>query len=146
MGVSPLKRSDGFTLIEIMVVITILAILAVIVVPKIVGRTDDARKTAAMIQIKNIQASLDMFKMDNAFYPSTEQGLDALVKKPTTGEIPQNWRKNGYLPKVPLDPWKNPYIYLSPGIHGEYDLISYGADREEGGEGKNADIESWNIE
>ncbi|MBI3805071.1 MAG: type II secretion system major pseudopilin GspG [Nitrospirae bacterium] len=136
----------GFTLIEIMVVITILAILAVLVVPKLVGRTDEARRVAAKVQLKNVEEALQMYKLDSGNYPSTEQGLDALVHKPTVGEIPKNWREGGYLPKVPNDPWGNAFIYSSPGAHGDYDLVSRGADGESGGEGKNADIESWNME
>ncbi len=129
-----------------MVVITILAILAVLVVPKIVGRTDEARKIAAAMQIKNVEGALHLFKIDNGFYPSTEQGLEALVEKPTIGEIPKNWREGGYLSRVPKDSWGNLLVYISPGLHGEYDLISYGSDGVPGGEGRAADIESWSIE
>lgn len=143
---SPIRRQTGFTLIEIMVVITILAILSVLVVPKLVGRTDEARRVAAKVQIKNIEEGLQMYKLDNGDYPSTEQGLDALVNKPSVGTIPKNWREGGYLPKVPADPWGNRYVYISPGTHGDFDLLSYGADGESGGEGKSADIESWNME
>lgn len=141
-----LRTQSGFTLIEIMVVITILAILAVLVVPRLVGRTDDAKRVAAKVQIKNIEQGLQLYKLDSGSYPTTEQGIDALVQKPTVGEIPKNWREGGYLPKIPDDPWGNKYVYLSPGTHGEYDLVSYGADGEAGGEGKNVDIESWNLE
>lgn len=141
-----LSKKEGFTLIEIMVVITILAILAMLVVPKIVGRTDEARRTAAAVQIRNIEEALHLFKLDSGFYPSTEQGLEALVKIPTIGEIPKKWREGGYLPKIPKDPWGNPYQYISPGNHGEYDLYSFGADGEAGGYGKDMDIESWNLE
>lgn len=143
---SPIRPQSGFTLIEIMVVITILAILSVLVVPKLVGRTDEARRVAAKVQIKNIEEGLQMYKLDNGDYPSTEQGLDALVNKPSVGETPKNWREGGYLPKVPADPWGNQYVYVSPGTHGDFDLLSYGADGEGGGEGKSADIESWNME
>jgi len=136
----------GFTLIEIMVVVTILAILAALVVPKMVGRTDQARRVAAKVQIKNIEGALQMYKLDNGFYPSTSQGLDALVEKPNIGEVPKNWREGGYLPRVPKDPWRNQYAYLSPGRHGDYDLVSYGTDGELGGEGKSADIESWDLQ
>ncbi|HLF86130.1 MAG TPA: type II secretion system major pseudopilin GspG, partial [Nitrospiria bacterium] len=110
-----LSRQEGFTLIEIMVVITILAILAVLVVPKIVGRTDEARRTAAAVQIRNIEQALQLFKLDNGFYPSTEQGLDALVMAPTIGETPKKWKEGGYLSKIPKDPWGNPFQYISPG-------------------------------
>lgn len=136
----------GFTLIEIMVVVTILAILSVLVVPKLIGRTDEAKRVAAKVQIKNLEGALQMYKLDNGNYPTTEQGLDALVQKPTVGQTPKNWREGGYLPKVPKDPWGNPYVYVSPGTHGDYDVTSYGGDGESGGEGKSADIESWNME
>lgn len=139
-----MRRSNGFTLIEIMVVIAILAILAVMVVPKLVGRTDEAKQVAAAVQIKNMEQALQMYKVDTGVYPSTEQGLEALVSKPTVGVIPRGWR--GYLPKVPKDPWGHRYVYISPGMHGDYDLISYGDDGEPGGEGKAADIESWKLE
>lgn len=137
---------EGFTLIEIMVVIIILGLLVAIVAPKILGRTDDARITATKLQIRQLEEALHLYKLDNGVYPSTEQGLDALINKPTIGEIPSRWREGGYVPKIPNDPWTHPYVYISPGAHGDYDLSSYGADGEPGGEGKNADIESWNIE
>jgi len=141
------KTEKGFTLIEVLVVIFILSILAALVAPKIIGRTDDARIAEAKLQIKNFETALKLFKLDNGFYPSTEQGLEALIEKPTIGRIPQNYREGGYLEqkKIPLDPWGNPYIYLCPGTQGEYDIISYGADGKEGGEGKDADITNWNI-
>ncbi|HDD44925.1 MAG TPA: type II secretion system protein GspG [Candidatus Desulfofervidus auxilii] len=145
-----MHRNDnrGFTLLEVIVVMFILGLLAVIVAPKIIGRTDDARITQAKIQIKNFETALKLFKIDNGFYPSTEQGLEALIKKPTIGRIPTNYREGGYLEqkKIPLDPWGNPYIYICPGTHGDFDIISYGADGQEGGEGKDADITNWNIE
>jgi general secretion pathway protein G len=136
----------GFTFIELMVVVVILALLVAIVAPRIVGRTDEARRTAAQVQIRSIEQGLHLFKLDNGFYPSTEQGLDALVTPPTIGKIPQHWREGGYLPKVPADPWSSPYVYLSPGLHGDYDLMSYAADGEPGGDGEDADLESWNLE
>ncbi len=139
-------NEEGFTLIEIMVVIIILGLLVAIVAPKILGRTDDARITATKLQIRQLEEALHLYKLDNGVYPSTEQGLDALINKPTIGEIPSRWREGGYVPKIPNDPWTHPYVYISPGAHGDYDLSSYGADGEPGGEGKNADIESWNIE
>ena len=141
-----MKNERGFTLIEIMVVVVILALLAGIIVPKIVSRPEEARRAKAAIQIKEIEASLNLFKIDNGFYPSTEQGLSALVTAPTGGEIPRHYKEGGYLKKVPKDPWEQEYVYLAPGEHGEFDLISFGPDGEEGGEGRNADIESWNIE
>ncbi len=139
------RRERGFTLIEIMVVVTILAILIALVAPKMVGRTDQARRVSTKAQIKNIEGALQLYKLDNGVYPSTEQGLDALVNPPTVGVIPKHWKEGGYLGKVPNDAWGNPYVYLSPGSHGDYDLVSYGSDNEPGGEGDNADLESWNL-
>lgn len=138
---------SGFTLIELMVVIVILGILAAIIAPRLVGRTDDARVTQAKIQIKNFETALKLFKMDNGFYPSTEQGLESLITEPTIGRIPKNYRKSGYLEqkKLPIDPWGNPYVYISPGVNGEYDIISYGADGQIGGEGYDADITNWDL-
>ncbi len=140
------KGQAGFTLIEIMVVVVILAILAGIVIPKIVSRPEEARRTKALVQIKEIESALNLFKIDNGFYPSTDQGLQALVAMPETGEMPPNYKDSGYLKKIPLDPWRSDYIYLSPGEHDEFDLISYGPDHDEGGEGKNADVNNWEIE
>lgn len=136
----------GFTLIEILVVVVILGILAGIVVPKLLDRPDEARRTKAAVQIKSIEEAVSLFKLDNGFYPTTEQGLEALVTKPERGRIPKRYRDGGYLKKIPSDPWENQYVYLSPGIHSEYDVISYGADGEPGGEGNDADINSWEIE
>ena len=142
-----LTKRGGFTLIEIMVVIVILAMLAAIVGPKLMGRTDDAKVTDARVQIKNIETALKLYKLDTGSYPSTEQGLAALVAKPTVGVIPNSYKEGGYLEskKVPKDPWGNDYLYVSPGEHGDYDLFSYGADGAKGGEGKNADITSWDT-
>jgi general secretion pathway protein G len=142
-----IHNRSGFTLIEIMVVIVILAMLAALVGPKLMGRTDDAKVTDARVQIKNIETALKLYKLDNGSYPSTEQGLAALVSKPTVGVIPKTYKDNGYLEskKVPLDPWGNDYLYVSPGEHGDYDLFSYGADGAKGGEGKNADITNWDT-
>ena len=137
----------GFTLIEIMVVIVILALLAALVGPKLMGRTDDAKITDARVQIKNIETALKLYKLDSGNYPTTEQGLSALVSKPTVGVIPKSYKDEGYLEskKVPKDPWGNEYLYVSPGEHGDYDLYSLGADGVKGGEGKNADITSWDT-
>jgi general secretion pathway protein G len=143
------STQQGFTLIELMVVIVILGILATFIMPRIMGRPEEARRMAAKAQIQSIESALRLFKLDNGFYPSTEQGLDALVFPPTTGRIPEHFREGGYLEKgkVPMDPWGHPYVYLSPGIHFlDYDLKALGADGEEGGEGPNADVESWNLE
>lgn len=142
-----LNNRGGFTLIEIMVVIVILAMLAAIVGPKLMGRTDDAKVTDARVQVKNIETALKLYKLDNGSYPSTEQGLGALVTKPTVGIIPNSYKDGGYLEsqKMPKDPWGNDYLYVSPGEHGDYDLFSYGADGAKGGDGKNADITSWDT-
>ncbi len=141
------KTMAGFTLLEIIVVVFILSLLAAIVAPRIIGRTDDARIAEAKVQIRNFETALKLFKMDSGFYPDTQQGLESLVEKPSAGRIPQNYREGGYLEqkKIPLDPWGNPYVYFSPGLHGDYDIMSYGADGKEGGEGVNADIMSWDM-
>ncbi len=139
-------REGGFTFIEIMVVVAILAILAALVVPRIMGRTDEAKRTAVKVQIKNIEGALQLYKLDNGVYPSTEQGLRALVEKPAVGVIPKKWKEGGYLPKVPEDSWGNPYKYVSPSPRGDYEIISYGTDGEPGGEGVNADINNWNLD
>ncbi len=138
----------GFTLIEIMVVIVILAMLAALIGPKLIGRSDDAKLADAKLQIRNFETALKLYKLDNGVYPTTEQGLQALVAKPTTGQIPRNYRQEGYLEskKVPQDPWGNDFVYLSPGEHGDYDICSLGADGVKGGEGKGADICNWNIQ
>jgi general secretion pathway protein G len=142
-----LKSARGFTLIEIMVVIVILSMLAILVGPKIIGRTDDAKIADAKVQIKNLETALKLYKLDNGDYPGTEQGLQALVEKPASGVIPKNYREGGYLENkdVPKDPWGNDYLYLSPGEHGDFDLYSLGADGARGGENKDADIQSWNL-
>ena len=141
-----IRRSDGFTLIEIMVVLIIIGLLASIVVPRLMGRTEEAKRTKTAVQIRNFQSALDLYKLDSGNYPTTDQGLQALVEKPAIGEIPKNWKEGGYIDKIPKDAWGNNYIFISPGIHTDFDLYSYGADGEEGGEGKNADIQSWNLE
>lgn len=145
--INRLRGNRGFTLIEIMVVIAILALLAALVAPKLIGRSDDAKVADAKIQVKNLETALKLYKLDNGIYPSTEQGLAALIEKPTVGQIPNKYKAEGYLEskQVPKDPWGNDFAYLSPGEHGDYDLYSLGADGVKGGEEKNADIESWNI-
>ena len=142
-------NEKGFTLIELMVVLVILGILAGLIMPRIIGKPEEARRMKARIQIQSIEQALKMFYIDNGFYPSTDQGLSALVEQPETGQTSRKWREGGYLDKgkVPLDPWGNSYVYLSPGVNSkEYDLESYGADGEDGGEEKYADVESWDME
>ena len=143
-----LRSNSGFTLIEIMVVIVILALLAALVGPKLIGRSDDARVADAKVQIRNIETALKLYKLDSSAYPTTEQGLAALITKPTTGVIPKNYKSEGYLEskKVPQDPWSNDYIYLSPSEQGDYEICSLGGDSVKGGEGKAADICNWNIQ
>jgi general secretion pathway protein G len=138
----------GFTLIEIMVVMVILGILAGLIIPRIMGRPEEARRTKARIQIESIETALKLYKLDNGSYPTTEQGLQALVEPPSVGKLASAWREGGYLEKgrVPKDPWDNEYVYLCPGIHGDFDLVSYGADGETGGEGKDMDINNWELE
>jgi len=131
----------GFTLIELMVVLLIIGVLAALIVPNVLDRADDAKVTAAKADISNLMQALKMYRLDNSRYPSAEQGLAALVNKPSTEPVPPNWKKN--LDQLPNDPWGRPYVYLNPGIKGEIDVMSFGADGQSGGEGKNADIGSW---
>ena len=135
------RAAAGFTLIELMVVLAILGVLAALIVPNVLGRADDARVTAARTDINNLVQALKLYRLDNQAYPSSAQGLAALVQKPTQDPVPPNWRP--YLDKLPNDPWGRPYQYLNPGIKGEVDVLSFGADGQSGGEGKNADIGSW---
>lgn len=137
----------GFTLIEIMVVITILGILAALIVPRVVGRTDDARIAAARQDIASLMQALKLYRLDNGAYPTTEQGLKALLAKPTIEPLPPNWKQGGYLERssTPKDPWGNDYKYLNPGLKGEIDVFSYGRDGAAGGEGVDADIGSWQL-
>ncbi len=138
-----LKRrvQAGFTLIELMVVLVIIGVLAALIVPNVLDRADDARATAARTDVNNLMQALKLYRLDNQRYPSGEQGLGALVAKPTAGAIPPNWKP--YLEKLPNDPWGRPYQYLNPGVKGEIDVMSLGADGQPGGEGKNADVGSW---
>jgi general secretion pathway protein G len=135
--------SRGFTLIEVLVVVAILGILAAIVVPRIMDRPDEAKRVAAKADIGAIVQSLKLYRLDNGFYPSTDQGLSALVQRPTTPPVPNNWKQGGYLERLPKDPWGSDYQYLSPGVRGEIDVFSLGADRARGGEGSGADIGNW---
>ena len=140
-----IRGQRGFTLLEIMVVVVILGILAALVVPKIISRPDEARVIAAKQDIASLMQALKLYRLDNQRYPTTEQGLQALLAKPTTAPIPLNWKPGGYIERLPKDPWGNAYQYLYPGIHGEIDTFSYGADGAPGGEGNDADIGSWNL-
>lgn len=133
----------GFTLIEIMVVLVIIGILMALVVPNVMGRPDEARITVAKADLKAISTALDMYKLDNFDYPSTQQGLDALVKKPGGNPVPKHWKQGGYLKKTPVDPWGNPYQYISPGTHGAYDLYSLGAKGKPGQPDKDSIIGEW---
>jgi general secretion pathway protein G len=142
-GRNRLRGREGFTLLEIMVVIVILGLLAALVVPKLIGRTEEAKQTQTLLQIKNIEQALQLFKLDNGFYPASEQGIEALVRAPEVGRIPKSYRKGGYLDRVPKDPWDNPYVYVSPGSERDYEITSYGADGVPGGDGEDADINSW---
>ena len=146
-GIGKYNRQRGFTLLEIIVVVFILSILVALVAPKIIGRTDDARIADARLQTKNFETALKLYRLDNGFYPDTQQGLDALVEKPASGRIPAKYPAGGYLEKkkIPPDPWGNPYVYVCPGLHGDFDLFSFGADGKEGGEGKDADINNWDL-
>lgn len=141
-----LMGQAGFTLIEIMVVVVILSILAAIVVPRIMDRPDQARIVKARQDISSLENALKLYKLDNYYYPSTDQGLEALVAKPTDSPEPKNYKGGGYIERLPKDPWKNPYQYLNPGVHGDIDIFSLGADGQLGGEEISADIGNWNLE
>ena len=133
----------GFTLIEIMVVVVIMGVLAAMVVPKLLNRAGDSKVSAAKVDIATLMQALKLYKLDNQRYPTTEQGLQALIEKPTSGPAANGWKSGGYVEKMPKDPWGNQYQYLSPGIKGEVDVFSYGADGQPGGTGNDADIGSW---
>ncbi|MEN8808113.1 MAG: type II secretion system major pseudopilin GspG [Desulfobacterales bacterium] len=143
-----LRGNRGFSLIELMVVVIILGILAMYIGPKLMGRTEQAKEVQTRVQIEGLETALKLYKLDNGVYPTTEQGLQALVEEPDVENVSQNWRKGGYLEKgkVPKDPWGNEFIYLAPGIQSDYDITSYGADGVPGGEDENKDINSWEIE
>ncbi|MBB5370303.1 MULTISPECIES: type II secretion system major pseudopilin GspG [unclassified Janthinobacterium] len=139
------RFARGFTLIEIMVVVVIMGILASLVVPKLIARTGESKVAAAKVDMATIMQALKLYRLDNQRYPTTEQGLHALVEKPTSGPAANGWKAGGYLEKMPKDPWGNPYQYLSPGLKGEVDIISLGADGQPGGTGDDADIGSWEL-
>ncbi|HET9579091.1 MAG TPA: type II secretion system major pseudopilin GspG [Usitatibacter sp.] len=137
------RRRAGFTLIEVLVVVAILGILAAIVVPRIMDRPDEAKRVAAKADVSAIVQALKLYRLDNGFYPSTDQGLLALVQRPAATPVPPNWKQGGYLERLPRDPWGSDYQYLNPGVHGEIDVFSLGADRARGGEGSGAAIGNW---
>ena len=135
------RDGRGFTLIELMVVLVIIGVLAALIVPNVLHRADDARVTAARTDVNNLMQALRLYRLDNLQYPTQAQGLQALSQRPTQEPLPPNWRP--YLDKLPSDPWGRPYVYANPGTHGEVDVLSYGADGQPGGEGRNADVGSW---
>ena len=139
------RPQRGFTLLEVMVVVVILGILAVLVAPKIISRPDEARAVAAKQDVASLMQALKLYRLDNQRYPATEQGLQALVVKPATSPLPPNWKNGGYVERLPKDPWGSPYQYLNPGVRGEIDVFSLGADGAPGGEGNDADIGNWNL-
>ena len=140
-----MKKNTGFTLIEVMIVVVILGILAAVIAPRILDRPDQAKMAAAKSDIAVIMQQLKLYRLDNAAYPSTDQGLGALTVKPSTNPLQANWKAGGYLERLPNDPWGRPYQYLNPGLKGEIDIYSLGADGQPGGEGSNADFGSWNL-
>ena len=140
-SLKPRRRTRGFTLIELMVVLVIIGVLSALIVPNVLERLDEGKVTAARTDIATISQALKMYRIDNHRYPSGEQGLEALIRKPTAGTIPPNWKP--YVEKLPNDPWGRPYQYVNPGVKGEIDVFSFGADGQAGGEGKDADIGSW---
>jgi len=137
------RRDAGFSLLELMVVVVILSILALVIVPRVIDRPDQARVARAQSDIAAISSAINLYRLDNLRYPTTEQGLNALVSQPTTEPAAPNWATNGYIDRLPVDPWGQPYQYLSPGVHGDFDIFSYGADAAPGGSGADADIGSW---
>ena len=139
------KTMRGFTLIELMIAVVIIGILAAIIAPNVIGRLNDAKVSAAKQDVATLVQTLTMYKLDNSRFPSGEQGLKALVERPVIAPLPNNWRTGGYIPRLPNDPWGNPYQFSSPGLHGDIDVYSFGADGKAGGEGEGADIGSWNL-
>ena len=140
------RAQSGFTLLEIIVVVAIIAVLAAYIAPKVAGRVDDARISKAKSDIRVLESSLELYKLDNFTYPSTEQGLEALVTKPSSGTELKNWRDGGYIKKLNKDPWGNEYQYQYPGSNGEFDVYSFGADAASGGTGEATDIGNWNLD
>lgn len=141
---SPCRPDDaGFSLLELMVVVVILSILALVIVPRVIDRPDQARAARAQSDIAAVQAAINLYRLDNFRYPTTDQGLQALVTRPGSEPVPQNWASGGYMDRVPQDPWGRPYQYLQPGVHGDFDVFTYGADGAPGGSGADADIGSW---
>ena len=140
-----MREPGGFTLLEVMVVVVIIGILAALVVPKIISRPDEARAIAAKQDIASLMQALKLYRLDNQRYPTTEQGLQALSARPPAAPVPLNWKAGGYVERLPRDPWGNPYQYLSPGVRGEIDVFSFGADGASGGEGNDADVGSWAL-
>lgn len=137
------RRDSGFSLLELMVVVVILSVLALVIVPRVIDRPDQARVARAQSDIAAISSAVNLYRLDNFRYPTTEQGLAALVNRPSSDPVPPNWAENGYMDRMPVDPWGNPYQYLEPGVHGDFDVFSYGADGSPGGTGIDADIGSW---
>jgi len=141
-----LRRDAGLTLIELMVVVVILALLAVVIVPRVIDRPDQARVARARADIAALSSALSLYRLDNGAYPTTDQGLEALVRRPSRPPLPSNWAQGGYIDRVPSDPWGNPYQFLSPGVRGAFDLMSFGADGRPGGSGVDADIGNWQAD
>jgi len=139
-------RDAGFSLLELMVVVVILSVLALVIVPRVIDRPDQARAVRARTDITSIASAVKFYRLDNLRYPSTDQGLAALVSPPTVAPLAPNWATGGYMDRMPRDPWGQPYHYLSPGVHGDFDIFSYGANGQAGGEGADADIGSWDLE
>lgn len=144
-AIRPSKSVRGFTLIELMIAVVIIGILAAIIAPNVIGRLNDAKVSAAKQDVATLVQTLTMYKLDNSRFPSGDQGLKALVEKPAIAPLPNNWRTGGYLPRLPNDPWGNPYQFANPGLRGDIDVYSFGADGKTGGEGEGADIGSWNL-
>nr|WP_223275013.1 type II secretion system major pseudopilin GspG [Tateyamaria sp. syn59] len=137
------ERDAGFSLLELMVVVVILSILALVIVPRVIDRPDQARAARAQSDIATIVSAIELYRLDNLRYPTTQQGIEALVTRPTTDPVPTNWSTGGYIDRLPIDPWGQPYQYLYPGVHGDFDVFTYGADGAVGGSGADGDVGSW---